>query len=74
MQQENNQPATKGNINELKSLIKDGFKALDKKTDIIEEKLDRKIAEHDRRLSTVEDRVRVVKNTIEKSLKTKVAW
>ena len=47
--------------------MSDGFEDLQNSIDKLE-------GNHDRRITTVEDRVRVIKNVIEKDLKTKVAW
>lgn len=48
-------------------IMDDGFKG-------VHDRLDRLEGNHDRRITIVEDRVRVIKNVIEKGLNKKVAW
>lgn len=85
MQQENKQQITKQDLqemaqiirndfNDLKEFTKQGFEIFDERFNRVENQLDRIEAQHDRRLTIVEDRVRVVKNVLEKDLRVKVAW
>lgn len=81
MQQENTELATKGDINgmradmkELKSFIMDGFEAMNLRFDSLEKRIDRIETSHNRRISTLEDRTRSIKDTLEEGLKVKVAW
>jgi hypothetical protein len=54
-------------VYDLAFLMMQGFDSVNKRFDGMEEKWDR-------RMSINEDRVRIIKNVIEKDLKTKVAW
>jgi phage host-nuclease inhibitor protein Gam len=68
----------KQEIKELGAFMKEGFTVLDQKIGNVEKHLTDRIDnlenKMDRRISVTEDRVRVVKDVIEKDLKTKVAW
>jgi hypothetical protein len=61
-------------IREIKDFTMEGFKAMDKKMEAIEARLDAKINKHDRRLDVSEHRINIVKKVIENDLEAKVAW
>lgn len=59
--------AVDGNFREVIRMVSDGFEDLQHSIDKLE-------GNHDRRITTVEDKVRVIKNVMEKDLSVKVVW
>ncbi len=59
--------AVDGNFREVIRMMLDGFEDLQHSIDKLE-------GNHDRRITTVEDKVRVIKNVMEKDLSVKVVW
>ena len=58
---------TKEQFTNVVTIMNNGLESL-------QNSIDKNEGDHDRRISIVEDRVRVIKNVIEKDLNTKVAW